>query len=145
MLSTVCPVPVRARVLGVPLLHAIFESSWILPTADHRPESANPSYLNHLAATQMFDDPCFVAYLDYLQYFTRPEYTKFLTHVPRPGLFTASADQSRSYPLPTLKALQLLQQGRFRQDILSPDTVAKLRAEFCAVGAPLAEPGLGTG
>ncbi|KAI9747509.1 MAG: hypothetical protein M1815_004146 [Lichina confinis] len=80
---------------------------------------ANPNYLNHLAATQMFDDPCFVAYLDYLQYFTRPEYTKFLT-----------------YPLPTLKALQLLQQKRFRQDILSPDTVAKLRAEFYAVSVP---------
>ncbi len=29
----------------------------------------------------MFDDPSFVAYLDYLQYFAKPEYTKFLTCV----------------------------------------------------------------
>jgi mediator of RNA polymerase II transcription subunit 31 len=30
------------------------------------------------------------------------------------------------YPGPTLKALQLLQQEKFRQDILSPETVARM-------------------
>ncbi|KAI9679841.1 MAG: hypothetical protein M1817_004855 [Caeruleum heppii] len=70
---------------------------------------ANPWYLNHLATLKLFDDACFVAYLDYLQYFAKSEYTRFLT-----------------YPGPTLKALQLLQQPAFRQDILSPETVARL-------------------
>jgi hypothetical protein len=33
------------------------------------------------------------------------------------------------YPGPTLKALQLLQQEKFRQDILSPDTVNRMTEE----------------
>ena len=33
------------------------------------------------------------------------------------------------YPGPTLKALQLLQQEKFRQDILSPETVARMVEE----------------
>ncbi len=39
----------------------------------------------------------------------KPEYTKYLL-----------------YPGPTLKALALLQQESFREDILSPETVARL-------------------
>jgi len=70
---------------------------------------ANPWYLNHLATQKLLDDPSFVAYLKYLQYFNEPKYTKYLT-----------------YPGPTLKALQLLQQEKFRQDILSPETVGRL-------------------
>jgi mediator of RNA polymerase II transcription subunit 31 len=69
----------------------------------------NPYYLNHLASQKLLQDPSFIAYLRYLLYFTKPEYTKYIL-----------------YPGPTLRALQLLQQERFRQDILSPDTVAKL-------------------
>ena len=70
---------------------------------------ANPYYMNYLASQKLLQDPSFIAYLKYLQYFLKPEYTKYL-----------------SYPGPTLKALELLQQERFRQDILSPDTVGKL-------------------
>jgi len=73
---------------------------------------ANPLYLNYLATQKLFDNPSFVAYLSYLRYFSKPEYTKFLT-----------------YPGPTLKALQLLQQEKFRQDILSPATVNKIVEE----------------
>ena len=69
----------------------------------------NPFYLNHLAAHKYLEDPAFVAYLDYLRYFARPEYAKYL-----------------SYPGPTLKALELLGQERFRRDVLMPDTVAML-------------------
>lgn len=69
----------------------------------------NPFYLNHLAVHKYLDDSAFVAYLDYLKYFARPEYAKFL-----------------SYPGPTLKALELLGQERFRKDILMPGTVATL-------------------
>lgn len=65
--------------------------------------------MNYLATQKLFDDPAFVAYLDYLQYFKEPAYAKYLT-----------------YPAPTLKALQLLQQERFRRDILMPETVARL-------------------
>ncbi|KAI9794534.1 MAG: hypothetical protein M1816_004421 [Peltula sp. TS41687] len=71
---------------------------------------ANPMYLNHLATQKLLDDPSFIAYLDYLQYFIKPEYARFLT-----------------YPGPTLRALELLQQEKFRQEILSPDTVARLQ------------------
>lgn len=65
--------------------------------------------MNHLATQKLLDDPAFLGYIDYLQYFTLPKYTKYL-----------------SYPAPTLKALQLLQQDQFRKDILSPEVVAKL-------------------
>ncbi|KAL8728864.1 MAG: hypothetical protein Q9166_005104 [cf. Caloplaca sp. 2 TL-2023] len=73
---------------------------------------ANPFYLNHLASQKLLQDARFVEYLKYLQYFTRPSYTRYL-----------------SYPGPTLKALELLQQEKFRQDILSPDVVARLAEE----------------
>ena len=38
-------------------------------------------YLNHLASEKMFDDPEFVAYLDYLQYFKEPKYARYLSYV----------------------------------------------------------------
>ena len=70
---------------------------------------ANPFYLNHLASQHFFQDPAFIAYLAYLQYFTTQEYVKYL-----------------NYPGPSLKALELLQQERFRQEILSPELAAAL-------------------
>ncbi|KAK0628213.1 SOH1-domain-containing protein [Bombardia bombarda] len=69
----------------------------------------NPEYLNHLASRKLLTDPAFVAYLSYLQYWTRPPYLKYLT-----------------YPGPTLKALELLQQERFRQEIISPNLMVAL-------------------
>ncbi|CAF9930601.1 MAG: suppressor of hpr1 [Heterodermia speciosa] len=69
----------------------------------------NPFYLNHLASQHLLQDPAFVSYLDYLQYFTTQEYVSYL-----------------DYPGPTLKALELLQQERFRQDILSPEVAVAL-------------------
>lgn len=73
---------------------------------------ANPFYLNHLASQKLLTQPEFVAYLAYLQYWTKPPYIKYLT-----------------YPGPTLRHLELLQQERFRQDIISPDLVQKLMEE----------------
>ncbi|KAL9094627.1 MAG: hypothetical protein Q9165_003187 [Trypethelium subeluteriae] len=73
---------------------------------------SNPWYLNYLASQKYLDDPAFVAYLEYLQYFTKPQYLKYL-----------------SFPGPTLRALELLQQERFRKDILMPDTVARMIEE----------------
>ncbi|EOA90106.1 Mediator of RNA polymerase II transcription subunit 31 [Exserohilum turcicum] len=70
---------------------------------------ANPVYLNFLAQQKTLDRPDFVAYLAYLQYFQQPQYARFLHH-----------------PGPTLRALQLLQQERFRQDILAPGLVDRL-------------------
>lgn len=73
---------------------------------------ANPNYLNHLAAQKLLQQPAFVEYLKYLQYWSKPPYLKYLT-----------------YPGPTLKNLELLQQERFRRDIISPDFVAALIQE----------------
>ncbi|RYO89595.1 hypothetical protein DL766_009795 [Monosporascus sp. MC13-8B] len=73
---------------------------------------ANPYYLNHLASQKLLYEPAFVAYLDYLQYWKRPPYLKYLT-----------------YPGPTLKHLELLQQEKFRQDIISPELVQLLVTE----------------
>ncbi|KAK3693661.1 SOH1-domain-containing protein [Podospora appendiculata] len=78
---------------------------------------ANPQYLNHLASRKLLTNPAFVAYLDYLQYWSRPPYLKYLT-----------------YPGPTLKNLELLQQEKFRQDIISPDLVHALIAEGMKAG-----------
>ncbi|KAL8820419.1 MAG: hypothetical protein Q9191_007524 [Dirinaria sp. TL-2023a] len=92
---------------------------------------SNPSYLNHLAASKTLQDPCFVAYLDYLRYFASPmlglgharianydtllwqEYVKYL-----------------SYPGPTLRVLELLQQERFRNEVLDPGVVEALAREW---------------
>lgn len=70
---------------------------------------ANPFYLNHLASQKYLQKPEFVAYLAYLQYWSKPPYLKYLT-----------------YPGPTLRNLELLQQERFRTDILSPDLVQRM-------------------
>ncbi|KAL6704106.1 Mediator of RNA polymerase II transcription subunit 31 [Coniothyrium glycines] len=70
---------------------------------------ANPQYLNYLAQQKTLDKPEFVAYLAYLQYFKHPNYARFLHH-----------------PGPTLRALELLQQERFRQDILTPAVMDRL-------------------
>ncbi|KAJ4313939.1 Mediator of RNA polymerase II transcription subunit 31 [Neodidymelliopsis sp. IMI 364377] len=73
---------------------------------------ANPVYLNFLATQKMYEKADFVAYLGYLQYFQRPEYAKFLHH-----------------PGPTLRALELLQQERFRREILNPGLMNRLIVE----------------
>jgi len=78
---------------------------------------ASPMYLNHLASQKYFENPAFVAYLKYLQYFSQPTYLKYLT-----------------YPGPTLKNLELLQQEKFRTDILSPEVVARLVDEGWKAG-----------
>ncbi|KKA27951.1 hypothetical protein TD95_001196 [Thielaviopsis punctulata] len=79
---------------------------------------ANPLYLNHLASEKYLQKPEFVAYLDYLQYWSKPPYLKYLT-----------------YPGPTLRNLELLQQERFRTDILSPDLVQRMMQEGIAATA----------
>jgi mediator of RNA polymerase II transcription subunit 31 len=56
--------------------------------------------------------PPFIAYLNYLMYFSQPPYTKYL-----------------NYPGPTLKNLELLQSERFRKEVLSPEVVARLAEE----------------
>ncbi|TVY31327.1 Mediator of RNA polymerase II transcription subunit, partial [Lachnellula subtilissima] len=73
---------------------------------------SSPLYLNHLASQKYLENPAFVAYLSYLQYWALPHYAKYLM-----------------YPGPTLKNLELLQQERFRADVLSPDVVGGLMEE----------------
>lgn len=72
----------------------------------------NPWYMHHLAGQKLLEKAEFIAYLHYLQYFSQPKYIKYLT-----------------YPGPTLQALRLLQQEKFRQDILMPETVVRLIEE----------------
>lgn len=67
---------------------------------------ANPAYISHLASQKYLDDPAFIRYLDYLQYFREPKYTRYL-----------------SWPGATLKALELLQQPKFREEIRLPELV----------------------
>ncbi|KAH6888014.1 SOH1-domain-containing protein [Thelonectria olida] len=73
---------------------------------------ANPYYLNHLASQKLLTQPAFVAYLAYLQYWSKPPYLKYLT-----------------YPGPTLRHLELLQQENFRLQVMSPDVVQRLVEE----------------
>lgn len=41
---------------------------------------ANPLYLHDLAKRNFFGDEAFIKYLDYLQYWTTPEYAKFVRY-----------------------------------------------------------------
>ncbi len=74
---------------------------------------ASPSYLTHLATSKVLQDPEFVRYLDYLQYWNKEPYIQYL-----------------SYPGPTLRVLELLQQDTFRREILKPDVGARLAEEL---------------
>ena len=73
---------------------------------------SSPLYLNHLAALKLLQAPDFVAYLAYLRYWTHPEYVAYLSH-----------------PGPTIRALELLQEERFRSEVLSPEVVGLLMQE----------------
>lgn len=73
---------------------------------------ANPHYLNHLAAQKLLQQPAFVEYLRYLQYWSRPPYIKYL-----------------AYPGPTLRNLELLQQEAFRKAVISPEFVDAMVAD----------------
>jgi mediator of RNA polymerase II transcription subunit 31 len=70
---------------------------------------ASPAYLIYLASTKTLQQPTFVAYLEYLQYWAKEPYIQYL-----------------SYPGPTLRALELLQSEDFRKDVLRPEVGAKL-------------------
>ena len=78
---------------------------------------SSPLYLNHLATLKLLQQPDFIAYLSYLRYWTRPEYIKFL-----------------SYTGPTLRSLELLQEERFRAEILSPEVVGRMMREGIEAG-----------
>ncbi|KAA8539739.1 hypothetical protein F0562_026431 [Nyssa sinensis] len=41
---------------------------------------ANPIYIHYLAQNRYFEDEAFIGYLKYLQYWQRPEYTKFIMY-----------------------------------------------------------------
>lgn len=105
---------------------------------------ANPYYLSHLAVTYPSllgisraddndddsasapDAQAFAAYLAYLySYWKTPEYSQFLTH-----------------PGPTLRALQLLQEDRFRRDIILPQVIEGLAGTN--LPGEIAEPEAGT-
>jgi len=94
----------------------------LLPHSQFVQSLASPYYLNFLASQKYFDKPAFVAYLKYLLYFTQPPYLKFL-----------------SYPGPTLKHLELLQEESFRMAILSPDVMNVLVMEEKKAGLEWAE------
>ncbi|OAQ26982.1 SOH1-domain-containing protein [Linnemannia elongata AG-77] len=67
---------------------------------------SNPWYLHHLAQQQYFNQDAFVRYLDYLQYFRKPEYAKFII-----------------YPH-CLHFLTLLQHKSFRDQLAKQDTAS---------------------
>lgn len=73
---------------------------------------ANIQYLNHLAQNKYLQDPAFVRYLDYLQYWRQPQYAKHLV-----------------YP-DCLHVLALLQNEQFRKDILRADVAGMLMNEM---------------
>ncbi|KAH7888312.1 SOH1-domain-containing protein [Phlebopus sp. FC_14] len=60
---------------------------------------ANPYYLHSLAQQNILDQPAFINYLDYLQYWRQKDYARFI-HYPH-----------------ALHHLELLQHPRFRSEI----------------------------
>ncbi len=78
---------------------------------------SSPTYLTYLASTKILQQPAFVAYLKYLQYWTKEPYLQYL-----------------SFPGPTLRVLEMLQHEDFRRDVLRPEIGARL-AEALLEGA----------
>ncbi|KAG8534037.1 uncharacterized protein KY384_000880 [Bacidia gigantensis] len=74
---------------------------------------SSPLYLNQLAAQKYFSKPEFVNYLKYLRYWLQPEYVRFL-----------------QYPAPTIMALKMLQEEKFRREILSPEIAGRLMKQW---------------
>ncbi|KAF8543968.1 SOH1-domain-containing protein [Trichophaea hybrida] len=74
---------------------------------------ANPFYLNYLAHTKVLDDERFIKYIEYLEYFREPEYSKLLT-----------------YPVYSLQALTLLKEPRFRADIANPGLAQEMMQDM---------------
>ncbi|KAF9231399.1 SOH1-domain-containing protein [Melanogaster broomeanus] len=64
---------------------------------------ANPYYLHSLAQQNILDQPAFVNYLEYLQYWRQKDYARFI-HYPH-----------------ALHHLELLQHARFRSEIKKDD------------------------
>ena len=63
------------------------------------------------------DADCFGRYLTYLlEYWRKPEYVQYLTH-----------------PAATIRNLELLQNEKFRKDIMRPDVLEKLTVGFTGV------------
>ncbi|OAA62465.1 soh1 family protein [Niveomyces insectorum RCEF 264] len=106
------PPPNKTATPSVDLYHTRFEIECEFVAC-----LANPYYLQHLAAEKYFDDPRFVRYLHYLQYWRYPPYLQYLT-----------------WPGPTLRHLELLQEEAFRQAIISPEVVARLEREGIQAG-----------
>ena len=50
----------------------------MIDTVQFAQSLGNPFYLSYLAEKKFFDDAAFVNYLDYLQYFKKPEYARYL-------------------------------------------------------------------
>ena len=72
---------------------------------------ANPKYLSHLAQALYFDDPAFVHYLEYLQYWRRKEYASFVV-----------------YPH-ALHFLELLQHESFRKALKDPAVAEQIHCQ----------------
>lgn len=90
---------------------------------------SNPYYLQHLAGQKYLENEEFIAYLAYLQYFQEPRYLKYLQYVCPVICLYSSAHERGRYPGPTLRALELLQEERFRKDILIPAVVEAMVRE----------------
>ena len=67
---------------------------------------SNPWYLQHLAQNRYFEDDAFLKYIDYLQYWRKPEYVTYIRH-PH-----------------SLYFLEMLQNKAFRDALLNPSYVA---------------------
>ena len=92
---------------------------------------ANPHYLQALAQQGIMEDPSFVLYLDYLRYWSEPEYAKFIMcakqrHVVVQFQLKHHVHKlDNSYPH-ALHHLQLLQNPRFRADLKAEEVLQLL-------------------
>lgn len=55
---------------------------------------ANPHYLQALAEQNILEDPAFVLYLDYLRYWSEPEYARFIMCVYEARLCLATVEHA---------------------------------------------------
>ncbi|KAG0335570.1 hypothetical protein BG004_008399 [Podila humilis] len=104
---------------------------------------ANPWYLHNLAQQQYFSQEPFVRYLDYLQYFRRPEYAKFIIYPHCLHFLSLLQHQSFREQLAKQESATFVHERQYYhwQYLRNQDKIVRLELDLNGVIKPESQPG----